>query len=129
MNIQRNSKKGKRGFKRLFNAFLYSIDGFMAAFLEESGFRQVLLMSVILSIIAFFIALNWVHFTLLILPCFICIIVELFNSAIENAIDFVSLEFHPFAKRAKDMASCAQLFAITCTCIVWGSYIATTYFF
>ncbi len=100
-NPQRNDKKGKRGLKRLYNAFFFSLDGIKAAWQEEEGFRQVLSIGIMLSIIACFIAQSWLELILLVLPCVLSIIVELINSAIENAIDFTSLEIHPLAKKQK----------------------------
>ncbi|WP_083329111.1 diacylglycerol kinase [Helicobacter sp. CLO-3] len=41
----------------------------------------------------------------------------------ENAIDHTSLEPHPFAKKAKDMGSAAQLLSLVLVAIVWGIFI------
>lgn len=125
--VKRNEKKGKKGIRRLYNAFFFSIDGIKAAWKEEEGFRQVLCIGTILSIIAFFIAQSWVELILLILPCILCIIAELINSAIENAIDFTSLELHPLAKKAKDMGSAIQLISLLFVAFVWIGYILTRF--
>ncbi|TLE01479.1 diacylglycerol kinase [Helicobacter japonicus] len=122
-NYQRNEKKGKKGLRRLYNAFFFSLDGIKAAWKDEEGFRQVLSIGIVLSIVAFFIAQNWVELILLILPCVLSVIVELINSAIENAIDFTSLDIHPLAKKAKDMGSAIQLIACLFVAFVWGSYL------
>ena len=122
-NYQRNEKKGKKGLRRLYNAFFFSLDGIKAAWKDEEGFRQVLSIGIVLSILAFFIAQNWVELILLILPCVLSVIVELINSAIENAIDFTSLDIHPLAKKAKDMGSAIQLIACLFVAFVWGSYL------
>lgn len=124
---KRNDKKGKTGIRRLYNAFFFSLDGIKAAWAEEEGFRQVFSIGIILSIIAFFIAQSWVELILLTLPCALSIIVELINSAIENAIDFTSLEIHPLAKKAKDMGSAIQLIACLFVAFVWGSYLITRF--
>lgn len=122
-NYQRNEKKGKKGLRRLYNAFFFSLDGIKAAWKDEEGFRQVLSIGIVLSIAAFFIAQNWVELILLILPCVLSVIVELINSAIENSIDFTSLDIHPLAKKAKDMGSAIQLIACLFVAFVWGSYL------
>lgn len=126
---QRNDKKGKTGIKRLYNAFFFSLDGIKAAWKEEEGFRQVLSIGIVLSIVAFFIAQTWQELILLILPCVLSVIVELINSAIENAIDFTSLEIHPLAKKAKDMGSAMQLIACLFVAFVWGSYLLNRFIF
>ena len=38
----RNAKKGKTGFRRIYNAFFYSLSGLKSAFYEEEAFRQIL---------------------------------------------------------------------------------------
>jgi diacylglycerol kinase (ATP) len=48
------------------------------------------------------------------------LIIELINSAIETALDRVSLEDHPLAKRAKDIASAAVGLAIANAALIWG---------
>ena len=48
------------------------------------------------------------------------LIVELLNSALETAVDHTSLEQHPLAKRAKDIASAAVFLSIANALVVWG---------
>ena len=48
------------------------------------------------------------------------LIIELFNSAIEAAVDHTSLERHPLAKRAKDMGSAAQLLGLLNLAAMWA---------
>lgn len=115
----RNTKKGKTGFKRVYNAFFYSLDGLKAAFCEEEAFRQILIISAILIPLGAYLGESFSEKMLLILPCILAIIAELTNSAIENAIDFAGLEMHPFAKRAKDMGSAIQFVACVFMAGVW----------
>ena len=93
-------KKGKSGIKRIINAFGYSKDGLAAAYRYESAFRQVLWLNLILIVLTF--------------------ITELFNTAVEAAVDHTSTEKHELAKRAKDAGSAAQLLALTMLGIVWA---------
>jgi diacylglycerol kinase (ATP) len=46
-------------------------------------------------------------------------VVELVNAAIEAAIDRVSLEAHPLAKRAKDLGSAAVMVSLVIAALVW----------
>ena len=119
----RNAKKGKRGFRRIYNAFFYSLHGLKAAFCEEEAFRQILIVSVILIPLGAYLGESFAEKVLLILPCVLAIIAELTNSAIENAIDFAGLEIHPFAKKAKDMGSAIQLVACAFMAFVWIYYL------
>lgn len=126
---ERNDKKGKKGLKRLYNAFFFSLDGIKAAWQDEEGFRQVFSIGIILGFVACFLAQSWLELVILVLPCVLSIIAELINSAIENAIDFTSLELHPLAKKAKDMGSAIQLLSSAFVVFVWGGYILNRFIF
>lgn len=119
----RNAQKGQRGLKRICNAFFYSLDGIKAAWSDEEAFRQIAILAIVCIIVGLWIGETWVEKILLILPCVLCVIIELVNSAIENIVDFVSLKFHPLAKKAKDMGSALQLIACLFWLVVWISYI------
>ena len=108
-----------RFFKRLKNAFQYSFHGYRVAFTEEAAFRQIILLLIVLSVVASILPLSMIERVLLIIPLGISVIVELLNSAIENVVDLVSPNLHPFAKKAKDMGSAAQLTALILLGVVW----------
>jgi diacylglycerol kinase (ATP) len=55
------------------------------------------------------------------LSVLLVMVVELLNSAIEAAIDRVSLERHPLSKRAKDAGSAAVLLAVITATVVWAA--------
>lgn len=119
----RNDKKGKGGLKRVLNALRYSWDGLHAAWVDEQGFRQVVGVALITLVLGLWLGSGFSQKVLLILPGMLCVIVELFNSAIENAVDHTSLESHPFAKKAKDMGSAAQYLSLLFVVLVWGVFI------
>ncbi|WP_183146484.1 diacylglycerol kinase, partial [Pseudomonas syringae] len=50
----------------------------------------------------------------------LALIVELLNSAVEAAIDRISLDLHPLSKNAKDMGSAAQFIALSMIGLVWA---------
>lgn len=113
-------KKGKSGIKRIINAFGYSKDGLATAYRYESAFRQVLWLNLILIILTFFLNFDSATKMLLIIASFVSLITELFNTAVEAAVDHTSTEKHELAKRAKDAGSAAQLLALTMLGIVWA---------
>lgn len=112
--------KGQTGLKRILNASGYSLDGLRAAFTGEAAFRQLVLLNVILIPLAFFLNVSQVERALLIAVCLLALIVELLNSAVEAAIDRISLERHPLSKNAKDMGSAAQFVALSMIALVWA---------
>lgn len=114
----RNELKGKRGLVRLLNATRYSLAGYKAAWQDEEAFRQICLLAVIGLPLACRLGRDWAESVLLAVP-----LVELLNSAIENVVDRISLEWHPLAKKAKDMGSAAQFTAQLFLAAVWGGYL------
>ena len=111
--------KGKTGIKRLINAFGYSLSGFKVAFAKEDAFRQEVFLSIILVTVAVYISNSSIELVLLIGSTLLVPIIELLNSAIEAAVDRVSLDKHPLAKRAKDIGSAAVFLSIINLIAVW----------
>ena len=100
--------KGKTGIIRIIKAATYSRDGFVAAYKNEAAFRQVTWLNAILLIALLFMPFGLLGKMILIFASFFSVVVELFNTGIEAAIDHTSTERHPLAKIAKDVGSAAQ---------------------
>ncbi|WP_178111087.1 diacylglycerol kinase [Pseudomonas sp. 8Z] len=113
--------KGQVGLQRILNAARYSLDGLRAAFIGEAAFRQLVLLNLLLIPAAWLFDVGRGERALMIAVCLLALIVELLNSAIEAAIDRISLERHPLSKNAKDMGSAAQLVALVMIALVWVS--------
>ena len=112
--------KGKTGFKRLVNAFLYSRDGFKAAFSTEEAFRQETLLAAALAAVLPWLAVSVELKLLGLLALVFVLVTELLNSGLEAIVDRIGPEIHPLSKVAKDVGSCAVLFALTAAAVVWG---------
>jgi len=112
--------KGQAGVRRIVNAAGYSWAGLRAAFVGEAAFRQLLLLNAILIPISFFLDVSRGERALMVAVCLLSLIIELFNSAIEAAIDRISLERHPLSKNAKDMGSAAQMVGMSVIAVVWS---------
>ncbi|WP_434777068.1 diacylglycerol kinase [Neisseria sp. Ec49-e6-T10] len=110
--------KGKTGLKRIINAWSFSLAGLRAAF-EEQGFRQLIYVNFVLIILIFVLNFGWLTKGILIAASIGTLIIELFNTSIEAAVDHTSLKHHPLAKRAKDTASAAQLLGLIILVILW----------
>jgi diacylglycerol kinase (ATP) len=111
--------KGKKGLKRVWNAFCYSLDGFADAYRNESAFRQESWLALVLVPTAFFLPVSAVAKALLVSSVLQVLLVELLNSAVEAAVDRISLDDHRLAKRAKDVGSAAVFVSLTITLVVW----------
>jgi len=119
--IDGRALKGKRGLRRIFNAFSYSIDGLRAAWCLEDAFRQEVLLACVLLPIACLVPVTNVERVLLIASVLFVLIVELLNTAIEAAIDRHSYEINPLAKQAKDFGSAAVLITLAIAAVTWAT--------
>lgn len=112
--------KGKTGFKRLINAAGYSWAGLSAAFRHEDAFRQEVFLTLVMVPLALWLGDTAVERALMIGSVLMVLVVELLNSAIEAAVDRISLDRHHLIKRAKDMGSAAVLIALINVAATWG---------
>lgn len=113
-------KAGNTGFKRVWHATRYSVQGLVFAFKNESAFRQELAALVLMVPLAIYLGNNEIEWILMIGSCLIVIIVELLNSAVEAVVDRVGDEFHTLSGIAKDLGSAAVFVSIGLLIMVWG---------
>jgi diacylglycerol kinase (ATP) len=111
-------RKGATGMRRLLNATRYSLEGFRSA-LSEAAFRQELALAAVLIPLGFYLGTGAVARALLIGSVLLVLIVELLNSAVEAAVDRISLDDHSLAKRAKDIGSAAVMVSLLTAATVW----------
>jgi len=112
--------KGKTGLQRLLNAAGYTWDGLCAAFKHEDAFRQEVLLALLMIPLAWYLGNTGVERALMIAAVLGVLVVELLNSALEAAVDRISLEHHVLIKRAKDMGSAAVMIALVNVVVVWA---------
>jgi len=111
--------KGKTGLRRIWNALRYTLDGLSAAFRREDAFRQEVLLAAVLVPVALWLPASGLGKALMVAAVLLVLIVELLNSAIEAAVDRISLENHSLAKRAKDFGSAAVFISLVNVPVVW----------
>jgi diacylglycerol kinase (ATP) len=111
--------KGKTGLRRLVNATGYSIAGLAAAARHENAFRQELSLAAVLVPAGIWLGGGGVERALLVGSVLLVLVVELVNSAVEAAVDRVSLDDHNLAKRAKDLGSAAVMLSLLNVWVVW----------
>ena len=102
----------KKAPARFRKSFGYAWDGFQAAFAKEESFRLELIAFGLLA--AGLCLVPWPPWKKIALgACFLLVqMAEMFNSAIEDICDLVTLEHSPRIKNAKDKGALAVLFAI-----------------
>lgn len=112
-------KPGKKGLRRIIDAFGYSMNGFAAAWRFEAAFRQEVFLAVVLLPAAFWVGETVVERLLLVACVFWVIMAELANSAIEAVVDRAGEELHVLSGRAKDLGSSLVLVSLVLLAIVW----------
>ena len=122
------NKPGNVGLRRVVNATFYSLAGLRAAWQNEAAFRQELVLVLILTPTAFWLGQNALERSALIASCWLVLIVELLNSAVEAVVDRVGPEHHELSGRAKDMGSAGVLLSLALTLLVWALIIWERFF-
>ncbi|AQZ96531.1 diacylglycerol kinase [Halopseudomonas phragmitis] len=115
-----NPYKGITGWRRIWRAAGYSLDGLSAAYRGEAAFRQLVWLALVLIPLAIWLPVDNIGRALMIGSVLLSLIIELLNSAIEAAIDRISLERHPLSKASKDMGSAAQMLGLLLIIVVWS---------
>jgi diacylglycerol kinase (ATP) len=115
------AKPGNTGIRRILRATRFSAQGFAQAWQHEAAFRQELVLAVLMTPAAIWLGETIVERALLIGVLLLVLIVELFNSAIEAAIDRHGDEHHELSGRAKDMGSAAVFVSLVIVLLVWGA--------
>lgn len=109
--------KKKLGTKRYhkntsrFSSFMNSFYGIKYAFIEETNFIPMFIISFIVLFMSFYFQITRGEFIIIIICIFSVFIVELINTSIEVLVDLVSPEENPLAKISKDIAGGATLCA------------------
>jgi diacylglycerol kinase (ATP) len=109
----------------------YSLQGIRTAWRTEASFRFQSLMA--LAVVALLAALRppAIWWALLLLNCGLVLAAELFNTALEQALDHLHPELHPAIKVSKDCAAAAVLvFSLsalgTFLAFVWSVLVKTS---
>jgi diacylglycerol kinase (ATP) len=113
-------KANNRGLARIVNATFFSVAGLRAAWSNEAAFRQECLLVLVLTPAAFWVGQTAVERALLIGSCWLVLVVELLNSAIEAVVDRVGTDHHKLSGRAKDLGSAGVFVSLALTALVWG---------
>ena len=115
-----NPGKHRPGLTHAWRATGIALQGLRAAWRHEDAFRQEVLVAAIAIPVALLLPASPLGKVMMIASILLVLIVELLNSALESAVDHTSLEQHPLAKRAKDIASAAVFLSIVNALVVWG---------
>lgn len=119
MNNAGSPFKTAVGMRRLVNALGYSYAGLRHAMQHETAIRQELIALVILVPLSTQLPVTNLEHLILVFSMLLVLLVEFVNSAIESAIDRISLERHPLSGQAKDLGSAAVAIALLMSAMCW----------
>ncbi len=104
--------------RRLIGATQFSFAGLARAWQEEA-FRVESMLALLLLPLALWLPDTRLESALLIATLAGVLVVEVLNTAIEEAINRVGTEINPLSKTAKDLGSAAVMLSIVGTVVVW----------
>ncbi len=110
------SNKDHPSFIRSFG---YAMEGFVTAVRTERNIKVMLVMGVAAVIAGIVLRIDLLSWCLVALCFGLVIFAELVNTAIEAIVDLATQEFHPLAKRAKDIAA-ASVYTLSITAAIVG---------
>ena len=106
--------------RKFFKAFEYAWSGIFYGIKAERNLKFHLLATVIVLAAGLFTGLSVVEWCIVLLLIGGMLALEMMNAAIERVVDLVTMENHPLAKHAKDLAAGAVLiYAIISAIIGW----------
>ncbi|HBA37358.1 MAG TPA: diacylglycerol kinase [Firmicutes bacterium] len=106
MQVSRNKSKYK-GLKQFIYSAKYSLDGLFYSYKNERSLRIHAAASMLAIVLGFFFKISHIQWALVLVSLAIILAFELVNTAMEAAIDLVTLEYHELARIAKDCCSAA----------------------
>lgn len=104
----------------MVNASRYSAQGLQACFRHEEAFRVEVILGLVLTPVALWLADSVFELVLLLSSMLLILIIELLNSAIEAVVDLQGDEPSELAGRAKDQGSAAVMLGMVVFGLVWG---------
>ena len=122
-----NGSHAPRSPFRVWNAFVWSLQGLRACWQLESSFRLAVYLFVVLAPLGLWLGADGVERALLVGSLLGVLVVEVLNSAVEAVVDRWGAEHHELAGRAKDMGSAAVFLADMNVLLCWGLILGPRY--
>ncbi|TSB46758.1 diacylglycerol kinase family protein [Alkalicoccobacillus porphyridii] len=126
------SDRNQKGFKRLLRSFVFAGYGLKHVIKYEQNMQIHLVCAVIAPAMAWWLRIPLEHWLVLLLVIGGMLSLEIMNTAVERTVDLYTEEFHPLAKRAKDVAAAAVfvygVFAVIIGLLIFGPPLFTLFF-
>lgn len=111
-----------------WRSFSHAIAGILTAAKMERNMRFHLVCSCLVLFLSYYFSLTRTEWVFILFLIGGMLSLELINTAVERVVDLVTLEYHPLAKQAKDLAAGA-VFIYAILSITAGIIIFWPYFF
>jgi diacylglycerol kinase len=115
------------GSRRFFASLRYAVEGILYCIKTQRNMRVHLVIAIIVLMSAILLRIVRAEFIMVLMSISMVFICEIINTAVEKAVDTATLEYHPIAKIAKDVAAGAVLVAALSSIIVgllvFGKYL------
>lgn len=106
--------------RRFWNTCVWSWQGWAAAWASEKTLRQWTLVNVASAGLAFWLDLTAAERALILALGLLVLAAELLNTAIEEAVNYISADRHPLAKKAKDCGSAGVALTAIAAGVAWA---------
>lgn len=116
----KNSMNNPYKNRTFFDSFRYAYEGVLTAFKEERNMRFHVFSAIAVIIVSIFLSLDISEWLWILLVTFLVLLMEILNTVVENTVDLVSPDYHPLAKKVKDMAAALVLITSFFALIVGG---------
>lgn len=96
--------------KTFFSSMHYATDGLKTSLVEEKNMKRHIFFGILALLAGIILKITSYEWLWIIAAIFLVIFSEILNTAIENLVDLVTdFEYHPIAKKVKDMMAGAVL--------------------
>ena len=118
----KNDEKEKKSNSiwKVLNGFVYAGRGICSAFKSEINMKIHIICMILVIVFGIWLELSAVEWLICIVLFAGVIAGEMFNTAIENVVDMITLEHNEKARVAKDVAAGAVLVWATCAAVIGG---------
>lgn len=121
MVLKERNKKTKPQKNRTFSSsFRFAFEGVRTVFQEERNMRTHTFFTLGILFVSLFLNFSLNEWLWILLVCFLVLVMEIWNTVVENIVDLASPEYHSLAKKAKDMAAAAVLLTSAFSVVIGG---------
>lgn len=107
--------------KHLLSALGFALEGIKVAFKEERNMRIHLLVTCIVSVLAFYLKISKMEWLVLLIVIFFVFLMEMINTIFENVVDmFTEYSYHPLGKKIKDMGAASVFLSAILAVMIGG---------